>query len=116
MLLVLTLDGGACIGLSNIDAAIAIESFRRTFIVPCIPVLMGTAVLYGLFTNWGFAKHSWLIAKWVLSIAVIVGFSALPYSAATVACALAATIALFAISIFKPGARKNRAGSARSSR
>lgn len=36
---------------------------------------MATAVLYGVLTSWGFAKHSWLVAKWVLSIVVIVGFA-----------------------------------------
>ena len=30
-----------------------------------------TGFLYGLLTNWGFFKHTWLIWKWILTIAAI---------------------------------------------
>lgn len=72
VLFVLTLSDGAALGLASLDAPVAIEAFRSQFIVPCIPFLMATAVLYGVLTSWGFAKHSWLVAKWILSIVVIV--------------------------------------------
>lgn len=106
VLFALSLDGGASLGLTGADAQHMIEAFRQKFIVPCIPFLMATAVLYGASTSWGFAKHGWLIAKWVLTVAVIAGFAILPYSTASVGAALACVVALFAISVYKPGKKK----------
>ncbi len=113
VLFVLTLNDGAALGLSNLDAPVAIDAFRSQFIVPCIPFLMATAVLYGVLTLWGFAKHSWLVAKWVLSIVVIAGFALLPFSTATVGAMLVCVIALFALSVFKPGMKKSKKAKAK---
>lgn len=113
VLFVLTLSDGAALGLSNLDAPVAIDAFRSQFIVPCIPFLMATAVLYGVLTSWGFAKHSWLVAKWVLSIVVIAGFALLPFSAATVGAMLVCVVTLFALSVFKPGMKKPKKAKAK---
>lgn len=113
VLFVLTLNDGAALGLSNLDAPVAIDAFLSQFIVPCIPFLMATAVLYGVLTLWGFAKHSWLVAKWVLSIVVIAGFALLPFSTATVGAMLVCVIALFALSVFKPGMKKSKKAKAK---
>ena len=113
VLFVLTLNDGAALGLSNLDAPVAIDAFGSQFIVPCIPFLMATAVLYGVLTLWGFAKHSWLVAKWVLSIVVIAGFALLPFSTATVGAMLVCVIALFALSVFKPGMKKSKKAKAK---
>lgn len=56
ILFVLTLGDGAALGLANLDASVAIDAFRSQFIVPCIPFLMATAVLYGVLTSWGFCQ------------------------------------------------------------
>jgi hypothetical protein len=35
-----------------------------------IPGALGgllTGIIYGVFTNWGFFKHNWLIVKWVMT-------------------------------------------------
>lgn len=61
----------------------------------------------------GFAKHSWLVAKWVLSIVVIVGFALLPFSTATVGAMLVCIVALFALSVFKPGMKKSKKAKAK---
>ena len=106
VLFVLTLSDGAALGLSNLDTPVAIDAFRSQFIVPCIPFLMATAVLYGVLTSWGFAKHSWLVAKWVLGIVVIAGFALLPFSTATVGAMLVCVVTLFALLVFKPGMKK----------
>ena len=106
VLFALSLDGGASLGFTSAAAQLMIEAFRRKFIVPCIPLLMATAVLYGISTPWGFAKHGWIVVKWALTVAVIVGFAILPYSTASVGAALACVIALFAISAYKPGKKK----------
>ena len=76
---------------------------------PCIPLLMAMAVLYRVSTPWDFAKHGWLVAKWALTVAVIVGFAILPYSTASVGAALACVIALFAIFVYKPDKKKAKA-------
>lgn len=113
VLFVLTLGDGAALGLTNLDAPVAIDAFRSQFIVPCIPFLMATAVLYGVLTSWGFAKHGWLVAKWVLSVVVIVDFALLPFSTATVGAMLVCVIALFALSVFKPGMKKSKKAKAK---
>lgn len=113
VLFVLTLGDGAALGLASLDAPVAIDAFRSQFIVPCIPFLMATALLYGVLTSWGFAKHSWLVAKWVLSIVVIVGFALLPFSTATVGSLLVCVVALFALSVFKPGMKKPKKAKAK---
>ena len=105
VLFVLTLSDGAALGLASLDAPVAIDA--------CIPFLMATAVLYGVLTSWGFAKHSWLVAKWVLSIVVIVGFELLPFSTATVGAMLVCVVALFALSVFKPGMKKSKKAKAK---
>ncbi|CDB34417.1 unknown [Eggerthella sp. CAG:209] len=51
VLFVLTLSDGAALGLAGLDAPVAIDAFRSQFIVPCIPFLMATAVLYGVLTS-----------------------------------------------------------------
>lgn len=113
VLFVLTLSDGAALGLSNLDTPVAIDAFRSQFIVPCIPFLMATAVLYGVLTSWGFAKHSWLVAKWVLGIVVIAGFALLPFSTATVGAMLVCVVTLFALLVFKPGMKKPKKAKAK---
>lgn len=27
-----------------------------------------TGIIYGLFTGWGFAKHRWVVAKWIITL------------------------------------------------
>lgn len=53
VLFALSLDGGASLGLTSADTQLTIEAFRRKFIGPRIPLLMATAVLYGIATPWG---------------------------------------------------------------
>lgn len=113
VLFVLTFSNGAALGLSNLDTPVAIDAFRSQFIVPCIPFLMATAVLYGVLTSWGFAKHSWLVAKWVLGIVVIAGFALLPFSTATVGAMLVCVVTLFALLVFKPGMKKSKKAKAK---
>ncbi len=41
-------------------------------IIPAVGVMAVGAVVYGLASNWGFAKHKWVIAKWALFFAAVV--------------------------------------------
>lgn len=41
-------------------------------VIPGAVLTVVTAVIYGLYTNWGFFKHKWIIVKWIISIAVII--------------------------------------------
>lgn len=49
------------------------------------------------------------VARMALTVAVVVGFTILPYSTASVGAALACVIALFTISVYKPDKKKAKA-------
>lgn len=53
------------------------------------------------------------MAKWVLSIVVIVGFALLPFSTATVGAMLVCIVVLFALSVLKPGMKKSKKAKAK---
>lgn len=53
------------------------------------------------------------MAKWVLNIVVIVGFALLPFSTATVGAMLVCIVALFALSVLKPGMKKSKKAKAK---
>lgn len=74
----------------------------KSFVTICIPALMVTGLLYSLFTKWGFKKHGWVIAKWLLSIAVVACTALVPAKPACLAGVIAGMLVLFAISVFKP--------------
>lgn len=67
---------------------------------------MFTAVLYGVVRSWGFARHGWIMVKWLFSVAVIAGFALLPYSMFSVGAALVCILALFALFRFQTGPQK----------
>lgn len=74
----------------------------KDLVTICIPALMVTGLIYGLFTKWGFKKHGWVIAKWLLSIAVVACTALTPAKPACLAGVVAGMLILFAISVFKP--------------
>jgi len=43
-----------------------------TLVIPGAILTVITAIVYGMFTNWGFFKHKWIIVKWVLAILIII--------------------------------------------
>lgn len=52
--------------------AAVLEAVDMDILVPGAVLCLLTGVVYGLFTNWGFFKHRWLIVKWVLTVFIIV--------------------------------------------
>ena len=32
---------------------------------------LAIGIIYGIFTNWGFFKHKWIIVKWIITVAEI---------------------------------------------
>lgn len=42
------------------------------FLIPGGIGIIVTAVLYGSFSKWGFFKHKWLVAKWILTVLLVV--------------------------------------------
>lgn len=43
-------------------------------VVVVIPGAFGcllTGLIYGIFSNWGFFKHNWMIFKWIVTVAAI---------------------------------------------
>jgi uncharacterized membrane protein len=58
-----------------------------TLVIPGAVCTVITAILYGVFTNWGFFKHKWIIVKWVLSLLIIIaGVHSILVHCLTIAC------------------------------
>lgn len=41
------------------------------FVIPGALLSVIVGIIYGLFTNWGFFKHRWILIKWIISVVVI---------------------------------------------
>lgn len=54
--------------MSAIDQLI-IDEF---FLIPGGIGIVITAIIYAIFTKWGFWKHNWLKVKWLLTIALVI--------------------------------------------
>jgi uncharacterized membrane protein len=53
-------------------AAPIIPKLYPTIIAPAAFITVAQGLIYGLFTNWGFVKHKWIITKWALTILMFV--------------------------------------------
>ncbi len=58
--------------------SIAVRIFDYFLIIPGAIGLLLSGVIYGIWTNWGFFKHNWIIVKWILiagqvALGVIIG-------------------------------------------
>ena len=63
-----TLDNQAgLLAAFNMIEAIAVQLASN-----CAMVTIVIGLIYGIFTNWGFIKHPWVILKWLISIFVII--------------------------------------------
>ena len=76
---------------------LATINFVQEVVKVCIPALMATGLLYG-FT-----------AKWVLTIALVVSTALVPIHPLCLSGIVAGMIALFALSIFKPHKKAQKA-------
>lgn len=88
---------------------LATINFVQEVVKVCIPVLMATGLLYGFVTKWGFFSHGWVTAKWVLTIALVVSTALVPIHPLCLSGIVAGMIALFALSIFKPHKKAQKA-------
>jgi len=41
-------------------------------VIPGAMLTVVTAIIYGIYTNWGFFKHKWITVKWIISLVVII--------------------------------------------
>lgn len=46
-------------------------------IIPAVGVMSLTAVAFGVASGWGFARHRWVVAKWLLFFAAVIPASVL---------------------------------------
>lgn len=60
-------SGGALLG-----ADLAAKFLDDYVIIPTAMGTLVTALLYSLFTNWGWIKHRWLAVKWVICVVGII--------------------------------------------
>lgn len=88
---------------------LATINFVQEVVKVCIPALMATGLLYGFATKWGFFSHGWVTAKWVLTIALVVSTALVPVHPLCLSGIVAGMIALFALSIFKPHKKAQKA-------
>lgn len=88
---------------------LATINFVQEVVKVCIPALMATGLLYGFATKWGFFSHGWVTAKWVLTIALVVSTAFVPIHPLCLSGIVAGMIALFALSIFKPHKKAQKA-------
>ena len=60
-------DGGVLYGINQ-------SIHHVDIMVVVIPGAFGcliTGLIYGIFTNWGFFKHKWMIFKWIVTVIAI---------------------------------------------
>ena len=88
---------------------LATINFVQEVVKVCIPALMATGLLYGFATKWGFFSHGWVTAKWMLTIALVVSTALVPIHPLCLSGIVAGMIALFALSIFKPHKKAQKA-------
>ena len=88
---------------------LATINFVQEVVKVCIPALMATGLLYGFATKWGFFSHGWVTAKWVFTIALVVSTALVPIHPLCLSGIVAGMIALFALSIFKPHKKAQKA-------
>lgn len=88
---------------------LATINFVQEVVKVCIPALMATGLLYGFATKWGFFSHGWVTAKRVLTIALVVSTALVPIHPLCLSGIVAGMIALFALSIFKPHKKAQKA-------
>ena len=50
-------------------AHLVIDKF---FLIPGGVGMVISALVYSILTNWGFAKHKWIIVKWILTIFLVI--------------------------------------------
>lgn len=53
-------------------AAISHLIVDEFFLIPGGVGILITAIIYGVFTGWGFFKHQWLTVKWILTILLVI--------------------------------------------
>lgn len=102
-LALVVLDGGSAGAHGEL-----LESIRSYVLTPCVTLLMVSGLLYSLCTNWGFAKHGWVVAKWVLSIVAVNCCMHLPMNLTGLLVIVVLIAALFVLSVLKPRRAKGR--------
>lgn len=95
--------------LGQIDSAtatVAISTIKEMVTV-CIPMLMISGLIYSIFTNWGFVRHGWVIAKWLFAIAAVICSAALPADPLCLTGVVVLMVVLFVLSVFKPHRKRS---------
>lgn len=60
-------NGGVLFGINQ-------STHHVDMLVIVIPGAIGcliTGLIYGIFTNWGFFKHNWMMFKWTITVTAI---------------------------------------------
>jgi hypothetical protein len=49
-----------------------IPGLYKMVVLPAALVCIAQGLVYGIFSNWGFIKFKWVLAKWILALFVVV--------------------------------------------
>jgi hypothetical protein len=49
-----------------------IPGLYQKVVLPFAVITLIQGLIYGIFTNWGFFKHKWILCKWILAILVAI--------------------------------------------
>lgn len=74
-LVLLAFPGPALIGEGLRGTTYCMTLIDDFVIIPTATLVVGTGVLYGLFTRWGFVRFHWVTVKWVSTL-LFIGFGA----------------------------------------
>ena len=88
---------------SYADTIALIDYIDTVVFIPAGVVLPATGAIYGACTKWGFLRHWWVAAKWVLTILVIaLGFVYYFTGITFVVLQLALIVVIVVLSVYKP--------------
>jgi uncharacterized protein with FMN-binding domain len=79
ILVILGLKSSGSLILSSAEADLIIYRLNGNLIYYSLLGLTATALIYGLFTNWGILRHRWITIKWIL-LFVIAGIYIIVFS------------------------------------
>ena len=88
---------------AHADTIALIDYIDTVVFIPAGLVLPATGVIYGAFTTWGFLKHWWIAAKWLLtSLVIALGFGYYFTGITLVVLQLVLILVIVVLSVYKP--------------
>lgn len=52
--------------------SLSVKLIDDLLVIPGAIGILITGIIYGIWSNWGFFKHMWIIVKWVITIVLVI--------------------------------------------